>query len=390
MTRQLPMGWELKKLGAVCKFEKTPKKQKQLPYVGLEHIESNTGLFIGSFEPLDVKSSTFQFDNLHILYGRLRPYLNKVLIPEFAGHCSTEIFPIKPFNSVERKFLFYWFLSDSTVAKINGTCTGARMPRADMNEILDFTIPFPPLSEQKRIVAILDEAFTAIAKAKENAEKNLKNARELFESYLQNIFANPSPDWEEKKLGDVCESVEYGTSSKSQREGKIPVLRMGNIQECKIDWNNLVYTSDTAEINRYSLKKNDILFNRTNSEELVGKTAIYKGEYPAIFAGYLIRINIKKNLIDADYLNICLNSKKLREYGFSVMTSSVNQANINGSKLKKYPLIIPPLSEQKRIVAKLDALSAETKRLKTIYKKKLSDLEELKKSILDKAFKGEL
>ena len=132
------------------------------------------------------------------------------------------------------------------------------------------------------------------------------------------------------------------------------------------------------------------MFNRTNSPELVGKTAIYKGEIPAIFAGYLIRIHRKGNLLDADYLNYFLNSEMAFSYGKSVVISSVNQANINGTKLKGYPIPLPPIIEQQSIVQKLDALSAETKKLETIYQQKLNDLEELKMSVLQKAFNGEL
>ncbi len=115
--------------------------------------------------------------------------------------------------------------------------------------------------------------------------------------------------WVEKKLGDVCEKVEYGSSAKSQPEGKIPVLRMGNIQNGSIDWKDLAYTTNQEEIDKYLLQHNDVLFNRTNSAEHVGKTAIYKSEMPAIFAGYLIRIHRKKDLIDADFLNYYLNSQ---------------------------------------------------------------------------------
>ena len=108
--------------------------------------------------------------------------------------------------------------------------------------------------------------------------------------------------WIKTKLEDVCKKVEYGSSAKSKSEGEIPVLRMGNIQNGVIDWNDLVYTTDQEEIDKYLLKHNDILFNRTNSAEHVGKTAIYKSEKPAIFAGYLIRIHRKEDLIDADFL----------------------------------------------------------------------------------------
>src|ERR1043166_5409883 len=124
--------WQKLRLGKVCELDKRQGIHKSLPYVGLEHIESHTGRFIGSTKPLAVKSSTFRFSPEHLLYGRLRPYLNKVMAPEFEGHCSTEILPIRPSRDLSRRFLQYWFLSDMTVEQINATCTGARMPRANM------------------------------------------------------------------------------------------------------------------------------------------------------------------------------------------------------------------------------------------------------------------
>ena len=180
--------WQKKTLADVCTVDKCQGIHQCLPYVGLEHIESNTGRFLGSPEPLGVKSSTFKFSSEHVLYGRLRPYLNKVMLPDFAGHCSTEIFPLKPRPELSREFLQYWFLKNTTVKQIDATSTGARMPRANMNAVLDFEFLLPPLPEQKRIVAILDEAFAGIATAIANTEKNLANARELFDSYLNAVF----------------------------------------------------------------------------------------------------------------------------------------------------------------------------------------------------------
>jgi type I restriction enzyme S subunit len=165
---------------------------------------------------------------------------------------------------------------------------------------------------------------------------------------------------------------------------------MGNIQNGRINWENLVYTDDKAEIKKYLLKHNDVLFNRTNSPELVGKTAIYKSEMPAIFAGYLIRIHRKEDLLDADYLAYFLNSQIAFDYGKTVVISSVNQANINGTKLKSYPIPAPSLSEQKAIVAKLNDLSEETQRLESLYQQKLTALDDLKKSLLHQAFSGQL
>jgi type I restriction enzyme S subunit len=252
----------------------------------------------------------------------------------------------------------------------------------------NYDVAYPVLPEQERIVAILDEAFAAIAQAKANAEQNLKNAKELFESYLRAVLSDKQ--WTRKTLNDVCERVEYGSSTKSKEDGEIAVLRMGNIQNGRLNWDKLVYSNDINDNKKYLLKYNDVLFNRTNSPELVGKTAIYKGEMPSIFAGYLIRIHRNENLLDADYLNYYLNSEMAMEYGKTVVISSVNQANINGTKLKGYPIPCPPLKEQQEIVQKLDALSTETKQLEAIYQQKINDLDELKKSILQKAFAGEL
>jgi type I restriction enzyme S subunit len=249
-------------------------------------------------------------------------------------------------------------------------------------------IRIPPLAEQRRIVGILDEAFAGIATAKANAEKNLQKARALFESHLHAILRTKKWHW--KTLGELCDGVEYGSSAKSKTEGRVPVLRMGNIQNGRLDWKDLAYSDDESEIAKYLLKHNDVLFNRTNSPELVGKTAIYKSERPAIFAGYLIRIKRKEGLLDGDFLNYFLNSQIALDYGKTVVISSVNQANINGAKLKGYPIPAPSVSEQRDIVKQLDDLQEETQRLESINQRKLSALDELKKSLLHQAFSGQL
>jgi len=172
--------WKTQKLGEVCKIEKKKYNGSNLAYVGMEDIESNTGRFLGSKIPKSVKSSTFKFTSEHILYGRLRPYLNKVMLPDFEGHCSSEIFPIKVSKELDRSFLFYWLTQKKIILKIDETCTGTRMPRANMEKVLNFSLVIPPIEEQKRIVEILDKAFEGIAQAEANTRRNLINARELF------------------------------------------------------------------------------------------------------------------------------------------------------------------------------------------------------------------
>ena len=159
-----------------------------LPYVGLEDIESNTGSHLGSREPRKVKSSSFAFTSKHLLYGRLRPYLNKVLLPDFDGHCSTEIFPIKVTEDISREYLYYWFRLPSTVEAIDGTSTGARMPRADMDEVLEFTIPLPPKEKQGEIVQKLDTAFAEIELLKAQIKTEKDCALALRQSLLSSAL----------------------------------------------------------------------------------------------------------------------------------------------------------------------------------------------------------
>lgn len=174
-------------------------------------------------------------------------------------------------------------------------------------------------------------------------------------------------DWDILLLGQLVRSVEYGSAAKSSVKGAVPVLRMGNLQGGKIDWSDLVYTDDINEINKYTLQPGDVLFNRTNTIDLVGKTSIYEGGSPAIFAGYLIRINVLSDLLDSRFLNYILNTEFSRKHSAKVLSVAVGQANINGQKLKTYPIPLPPtMAEQEDIAQALsdvDALLAAQEQL---------------------------
>ena len=152
--------------------------------------------------------------------------------------------------------------------------------------------------------------------------------------------------WAWGRIFSITTDLSYGTAKKSLTKGKIAVIRMGNIQAGEINYDDLMYSSDEADILRYCLEKNDLLFNRTNSPDLVGKTAIYRGDMPAIYAGYLIRIH---TFIDSEYLNIVMNSNYARRYYNLVKTDGVNQSNINAKNLAVFIIPIPPFEEQRRI-----------------------------------------
>lgn len=194
---------------------------------------------------------------------------------------------------------------------------------------------------------------------------------EVKPGYKQSEIGAIPKDWKISLLGDLISSVEYGSSAKSDAQGRMPVIRMGNLQDGKIVWHDLVYTSNEAEISRYALYSGDVLFNRTNTVDLVGKTSIYKGEHPAVFAGYLIRINVKKLLLDTKYLNYVLNAHFSKHYSLEVLSVAVSQANINATKLRTYPIPLPPTkAEQEAIAGALSDADALIESLEQLLAKK--------------------
>ena len=199
-----------------------------------------------------------------------------------------------------------------------------------------------------------------------------------------------SESWVWRKLGSLTCGVKYGTAAKSAKAGTAPVLRMGNIQNAKFDWADLVYTSDDDEISEYLLHDGDVLFNRTNSPELVGKTAIYRGERRAIFAGYLIRVNHIRSIADSQYVNLFLNSHVARKYGNSVKTDGVNQSNINGTKLSNYPFPCCSIEEQREVASILEKTLSLVDETEAGISQELQKADALRQSVLKKAFAGQL
>ena len=238
---------------------------------------------------------------------------------------------------------------------------------------------------------------TAVSQWEQNGKEGKKPSKpstlKKLESIekLNEIELTELPDgWFWERLGLMTLGVEYGTSAKSQPEGKVPVLRMGNMQNGKIDWTDLVYSDNDEEIKQYSLKKGDVLFNRTNSPELVGKTSIIETDEKAIFAGYLIRINHLTEITDGRYLTYFLNSMIAKKYGNFVKTDGVNQSNINGQKLINYPFVFCSLEEQKEVANILEQKLTACDQLAAELAKQLKQAELLKQTVLKAAFSGSL
>ena len=283
---------------------------------------------------------------------------------------------IRASKIIDKYFLFNFLLKHEN--EIVGNA-GAVFNSINKTQIENIKIPLPSLPEQKRIVAILDEAFESIAKAKENAEKNLKNANEIFESYLQSVFENKGDGWEENTLGEVCEVI-AGQSPEGKYYNDIGE-GLPFYQGKKEFTNKYVGkpTTWTTNITKEA-QKDDVLMS---VRAPVGPIN-FSTQTICIGRG-LAAIRASK-MIDKDFLfNFLLKHENEIVGNTGAVFNSINKTQIKNIKIP-----LPPLPEQQSIVTKLDALSAETNKLEAIYTQKLADLEELKKSILQKAFEGKL
>lgn len=300
-------------------------------------------------------------------------------------------------KGIDSNYAYYFLLSIRGLAESVGTGTTFK----EISGTTAKTLPFflPPLAEQKVIADKLDSLLAKVKFTKDHLSHIpdiLKYFRQLLlvaaisgkltEEWRGSTTRN---NWKKGILKDFIKKPSYGTSNKSQKEGLMPVLRMGNLQNGNLDWSDLVYTSDRKDIEKYKLIAGDILFNRTNSPELVGKTSIYKGEREAIYAGYLIKIQCLDEL-NPEYLNYHLNSPIAKQYYLEVKSDGVNQSNINAQKIAAYPLEVPPIEEQIEIVRRVEELLSSIDSIQTKANTALSRVNNLTQAILVKAFSGEL
>ena len=313
------------------------------------------------------------------------------------GIINQALLKLTPSDKVTVVFLKLWMQSESFQNSLKTYSQGAAIQNiASVKVLKGITIPLPPLPEQQRIVAILDKAFVAISKAKDNAEQNLINAKELFESYLQNIFENKGKDWEKKTLKELTVKIGSGATprggSASYKTEGISLVRSMNVHDLNFRKNKLAFIDDdqAKALSNVTLQENDVLLNITGAS--IARCCMIPKEFlPARVNQHVSIIRAKKEIINPSFLVLLLTSRFYKDQILFTGEQGATRQAVTKAQLQAFKVAFPKsLTEQQAIVKKLDSLSAETKRLESIYQQKLEDLEELKKSILQKAFEGEL
>ena len=301
-------------------------------------------------------------------------------------NCNQAVAIIRPSPRIDRRFLLHWLSSRDAVGQVTkGKVTGT-ISNLSLGQIGNLKIHLPPLDDQRRIAAILDKADALRRKRKRTLDLLDNLTQALFLEMFGSPESNPK-GWKWGHISDLLEGTQYGTSDKAGEKGKYPILRMGNItNDGKMDCEDLKYIDlDNKELDKFTVRRGDILFNRTNSPELVGKTAVFDKDEPFAFAGYLVRARVKHG-ISPHYISGYLNSRHGKATLRSMAKSIVGMANINAKEMQGIPILIPDIQTQR---AYSDGLSSiETSRSEC--NRHLDSLNSLFSSLQSRAFSGEI
>jgi type I restriction enzyme, S subunit len=444
----LPEGWTVEPLGNLVSPSKEkiePDQKPDAPYLSLEHVESKVMRIIGHGFGRDVKSTKTIFRTGDVLYGKLRPYLNKVCIPDFDGICSTDFLVFQRVPWIENRLLL-WFLSRPEVVDIaNHHSTGVELPRVNFQTLASLSFPLPPASEQKRIVAKIEELFVQVNAARARLAKvplilksfrqavlaaacsgrltedwrekhsNLEPASEFLERIAQDRRKereSPSersrPQLNIKVDSDLPElsglwcwatinqvaDVRGGIQKQPKRTPKqnaYPYLRVANVLRGKLDLAEIHKMElFEGELETYRLQPNDLLVVEGNgSLSEIGRSAIWSGEIDdCVHQNHIIRVRAR--ICSTAYLNAYWNSPIGTARIAELAVTTAGLYNLSTQKVSSMPVPLPPLEEQNEIVRRVEALfklaDSIEKRLQAATKR----ADKLIQAILAKAFRGEL
>ncbi len=451
---ELPTGWKCVRINDVCEVNPliglpdTLTEDTCISFIPMSAVDEYSGT-IKRFDnrPIrDIWNGYKRFAEGDVLFARITPCMEngKAAIARGLtnklGTGSTEFHVLRPSSGMIPEYIFHFIrqpsFRDDAQMNMTGTAGQLRVPKSFMEE---YPLPLPPLPEQRRIVAKIESLFQEVKTARES----LSRIQPMLKSFRQSVLAkafrgelvpqNPEDEpasvllerikterrkaqgkkykeleavdaaglpelpagWEWTPLDNVIHGIQYGTSDKAgDKETALPVLRMNNIQDGELDYSNMKFLDDSIDYSQFLLNDGDLLFNRTNSPELVGKTAIFRSSKSpfknVVFASYLIRIISNDRAFLPILANLFINSAGGHRYIEQVRTQQVGQSNVNSTKLRVMPVPLPPLPEQRRIVAKIEELFAIADQIEQQAEAAKKRTDRMEQAILAKAFRGEL
>lgn len=380
MTKNLPLNWCECKLVDICDvYQPKTISTKELIEDGKYTVYGANGV-IGRY-------NQYNHENSEILITCRGATCGTINKSKPFSWINGNAMVVHPFIKLSSDFLFYYLNSVNFKPYISGSA----QPQITRISLQPLSLPLPPLAEQERIVEKIEALFQDIDEGVERLKSAQAQIKQYRQSVLKSAFEGKlykTTEWKKSTLEQHIQEINYGTSEKTKDFGKIPVFRMGDIQEGKLTFNNFKYLNKIND-EKLILKKGDLLFNRTNSAELVGKSAVFNHEGSYSFASYIIKVRFDTSL-DSNFICYYINSPKGRNWAKTQISQQVGQANINGTKLKNLPFPLPTLPEQQRIVEEIEKRFAVADVLEKAVNEGLEKADKLKQSILKKAFEGKL
>jgi len=398
-------------LGTVTDYGKTVKAEPaDIPadawVLELEDIEKDSSRILRRLTQSQRQSLSTKnrFDAGDVLYGKLRPYLNKVVIADTSGFCTTEIVPVQPGPALERRYLFHWLKHPAFLKYVEAASHGMNMPRLGTDAGRAAPLVLAPRPEQTRIADQLDTLLARIQACQDRLEAVPALLKRFRQAVLNSAVSGTLIDagngigaaaWEHTTVGAIAPDVRYGTSKKcTYASTGLGVLRIPNIaQHGRIDLTDLKRANfDAKEVDKLALREGDLLVIRSNgSVDLVGACSVVTAaEAGLLFAGYLMRLRLDQTRALPAYVRICLSTSRQRELIERTAKSTSGVNNLNAEELRSLPLSLPTLGEQKAIVKRVEALLGLAAQVERRHTAATSNALRLTPLILAKAFRGEL
>lgn len=402
---EIPEHWEVRRLKNICSQIniKENSKGNPLPYIGLENIEPGSGKYIDTTSEVDGIANRFCKNN--VLFGKLRPYLSKVYLAKSDGICSTE-FIVYDTKENDCHFIHKLLLSQSFIDVVNSSTYGAKMPRANSEFVNNIYIQIPPILEQQSIASYLDQKCGEIDELITLQEEMITK----LQSYKQSVITEavtkgldknvPLKDSDIEWIGEIpehwictvfkkflSEPMQYGANEPAEEcnYNDPRYIRITDIKDDGTLRDDTFKSLPLEKAKEYMLTKGDLLFARSGAT--VGKTFLYKEDYAACFAGYLIKARCNKNELLPNFVFYYTLSNVYQNWKNSIFIQSTIQ-NIGADKYSVMPIIVPPLAEQQSIANYLDQKCSEIDELISIKQQKIEKLKDYKKSLIFECVTG--
>jgi type I restriction enzyme, S subunit len=417
----LPKAWRLVPLGDLVEPKRPRRKPgdyPNLPFIGMEHVEAHSMRLLGTVPARTMKSSAVHFQPGDVLYGRLRPYLNKVYRPDFEGLCSAEFIVLPPSDQVDARYLQYFLNSAPFVGFASRLNTGDR-PRIDFEQLRRYVVPIPPLKEQRRIVEVIDDQLSRLdagSAGVEAASRKLLNyehsllhgatlghiasKKSSSETQVEHaVLEHPLPElpdrWHWAKLGSIADIVGGVAKDTKKQTGadliEVPYLRVANVQRGHLDLRVVTKIRVPAEIaKKLTLLSGDVLMNEGGDRDKLGRGWVWQGQIPdCIHQNHVFRVRVRDRILDPRFLSWHGNTFG-RMWFQREGKQTTNLASISLSRLRQLPVPVPPLDEQREIVGDLERRLSVTSAIRAEIGHVRSKAKQLRAAILGAAFTGGL